>query len=346
MLSFKRKYQAVVDRDPHYEGLFIVAVKTTGIFCRPVCTARKPKIQNVEFFDTVDEAITRGYRACKVCKPLEDSGTEPQYIQTVLTRLKQDPHTKIKDNDLRSMGLEPNRVRRWFAKNYGLTFHDYQRKLKLNLAQEQLDSGKSVIQTAFDSGFDSLSGFNHRFQRIFGKSPTADGQQTVLHMTRIKTPLGPMFAAATDQGVCFLEFADRHNLQQSFEGLQRHLKGVLLPGEHPHLEQLEQEVDQYFSGYLKQFTVPLHLAGTNFQTKAWQTLLDIPYAQTWSYQQQAIAMQNQSAVRAVARANGQNRLAVIIPCHRVVGSDGKLRGYAGGLHRKKWLLEHEKSHFS
>jgi AraC family transcriptional regulator of adaptative response/methylated-DNA-[protein]-cysteine methyltransferase len=346
MISFKRKYQAIVERDPQYEGLFIVAVKTTGIFCRPVCSARKPKIENVEFFDTAPEAISKGYRACKVCKPLENSGSEPQYIRSILKRLKQDPHTKIKDKDLRAMGLEPNRVRRWFAKNYGYTFHHYQRKLKLNNAQEQLDEGKSVIQTAFDSGFDSLSGFNHRFQNIFGNAPTRDGHHTVLHMTRVKTPLGPMFAAATDRGVCFLEFADQHNLQQSFERLQKLLTGVLLPGEHPHLKQLETELEQYFDGRLQQFTVPLHLAGTEFQTKAWRSLLDIPYAQTRSYGQQARAISRQSAIRAVARANAQNRLAVIIPCHRVVGSDGKLRGYAGGLHRKKWLLEHEKSQLS
>lgn len=342
MLTFKQKYQALVRRDPQYEGLFIVAVKTTGIFCRPVCSARKPKMQNVEFFDCAQQAIEQGYRACKVCKPLQSSGAEPQYIRQLLDQLGKNPDIKIKDKDLRSMGLEPNKIRRWFHKNYGLTFHAYQRKMRLNKAYDQIETGKSVIYTAFDSGFESLSGFNQRFAETFGAAPTKGNHKTVLHMSRLTTPLGPMFAVATEKGICFLEFADQHNMQESFIGLQKRLSGVLLPGDHPYLKQLAYELDQYFAGKLKEFKVPLHFVGTEFQLQAWKELLEIPFAKTKSYAQQAGAMSRDSAVRAVARANGQNRLAIIIPCHRVVGSDGKLKGYAGGLHRKKWLLEHEK----
>ena len=343
-MTFDEKYEAILHRDNAYEGLFVVAVKTTNIFCRPVCTARKPKRENVEFYNTVKEAMDHGYRACKVCKPLEHAGTMPLEIANLLKRLNQEPNLKVKDQDLKSIGLEPNGVRRWFKKNYGMTFQAYQRMLRLNGAYQNLSSGKSVTHTAFDHGFDSLSGFGEGFQKIFGVPPSKSENKTIVHLLRLTTPLGPMFAGATDDGLCILEFTDQIRIEEGFKDLCKRLNAVLLPGTNNHLIQLQKELDEYFHKGRKDFTVPLFFPGTSFQKSVWEQLTTIPYGLTRSYSEQASLLGNVKAVRAVASANAQNRLAIIIPCHRVIGADGALRGYAGGLFRKQWLLDHEKKH--
>jgi len=150
-----------------------------------------------------------------------------------------------------------------------------------------------------------------------------------------------MFACASSQGLCLLEFTDRRMIETEFKDLMKRLNAVILPGNNPHLDQVEMELREYFQGKRKVFSVPLHTPGTVFQQTVWKGLRKIPYGQTRSYKEQALALDKPNAVRAVASANGRNRIAIIIPCHRVIGSDGKLVGYGGGLHRKKWLLDHE-----
>jgi AraC family transcriptional regulator, regulatory protein of adaptative response / methylated-DNA-[protein]-cysteine methyltransferase len=164
----------------------------------------------------------------------------------------------------------------------------------------------------------------------------------IIRFQHFQTPLGTMYGGATDTGVCFVEFIDRIHLDKELTRLGRDLNASLAPGEHPHLFTLEKELIEYFGQTRKEFTVPLHLTGTPFQRSVWQTLLEIPYGDTWSYKQQALRMNQLPAIRAVAAANGQNKHAIVIPCHRVVGSNGHLTGYAAGLAKKKWLLEFEK----
>jgi AraC family transcriptional regulator of adaptative response/methylated-DNA-[protein]-cysteine methyltransferase len=154
-----------------------------------------------------------------------------------------------------------------------------------------------------------------------------------------------MFACASKKGICLLEFTDRRMLETEFKDLRKRLNAVILPGENPHLDHVQSEMKEYFAGKRKTFTVPLDTPGTEFRQLVWRGLQDIPYGETRSYKQQAVALGNPKAVRAVASANGHNRITVIIPCHRVIGSDGSLTGYGGGLHRKKWLLDLEKENF-
>ena len=341
-LSFQEKYQIVVDKDASYEGIFITAVKTTGIFCRPTCTARKPKIENVVFYNNIDEAIQHGYRPCKVCKPLEQPGETPEYIEQILQELNEQPFLKIKDYDLVQRGIEPNKMRRWFKKNHNLTFQTYQRMLRINTAFHKISNGEDVTNTAFGTGFDSLSGFNSSYQNVFGHPASRAKNQNVINIARFATPIGPMFACATSKGVCLFEFSNRKMLETEFKDLRKRLNAVILPGPNKHLTQLEKEVTEYFDGKRKQFTLLLDTPGTEFQNQVWQVLHEIPYGQTRSYQQQAVLLNNPKAVRAVASANGHNRIAIIIPCHRVIGKNGQLTGYGGGLERKKWLLEFEK----
>ena len=209
MLTRERMYQAIVEKDGTFEGTFITAVKTTGIFCRPTCTARKPKIENVEFFKTASKAILKGYRPCKVCNPLEKPGETPGLIRNILDELNADPFKKYKDWDLIQKGIEPSTIRRWFLKNHGITFQAYQRMLRINSAFKKIQNGEPVTSVAYDAGYESLSGFSDSFRSIFGVSPSNSKNKKVIDMTRLETPLGTMFACAMEQGVCLLEFTDR-----------------------------------------------------------------------------------------------------------------------------------------
>ena len=343
-LSFEQKYAAIGQAGGEFEGLFITAVKTTGIFCRPSCRARKPKPENVVFYDTAQQALQHGYRPCKRCRPMEKLDETPAYIAEILGELSQNPYLRLKDQDLRARGVEPARIRRWFKRNHNLTFHAFQRMLRINHAFNRINNGGSVIDSAFDSGYESLSGFNQGYRSIFGAPPSQAGQSAVINITRFTTPLGPMFACASQEGLCLLDFTDRRMLETEFQELRRHLGAVILPGDNPHLAQARAELGEYFSGTRTRFEVALDAPGTQFQMQVWQLLQTIPYGQTRSYKEQARMLGNPAAIRAVGSANGRNRISIIIPCHRVIGSDGSLTGYGGGLQRKKWLLDFEKAH--
>jgi AraC family transcriptional regulator, regulatory protein of adaptative response / methylated-DNA-[protein]-cysteine methyltransferase len=343
-LSFDDKYNILVNRDPTYEGLFIVAVKTTKIFCKPVCTARNPRPENVTFYDTIEEAIENGFRPCKKCRPLEPVNALPPAFKALIDHLEAHPHERIKDSDLAQWDIAPSQIRRWFRKYYQTTFQTYQRNLRMSAAHQKINAGAGVSDTAFDSGFDSLSGFTERFRSTFGTAPSDASSTIVINVKQILTPLGPMYGGADENGIYFIEFFDRVKLEEELTALCKELNAVILPGQNTHLQQLETELGEYFDRQRTEFTVPLQLIGSAFQQDVWRTLMAIPYGTTWSYKQQALHMNNLLAIRAIAAANGQNKHAILIPCHRVIGSNGKLTGYAGGLHRKEWLLKLETEH--
>lgn len=342
MLTYQIMYKALVDKDVSYEGTFFAAVKTTGIFCRPTCTARKPKKENVEFYSTTKEAILKGYRPCKVCNPLEKLGETPNYIKNILKELNDNPSLKFKDWDLTQQGVEPSKIRRWFLKNHGITFQAYQRMYRINSAFKKIQNGEPVTSVAFDTGYESLSGFTDSFKSIFGVSPSNSKDKQIINITRLETPLGTMFACAAEQGICLLEFTDRKMLETELKSLAKQLNANIIQGANKHFDLLRRQLDEYFEGKRKEFTIQLFTPGTEFQQSVWKVLQTIPYGSTYSYKQQAIALKKPDAFRAVANANGMNRISIIIPCHRVIGEDGNLIGYGGGLWRKKWLLDLEK----
>jgi AraC family transcriptional regulator of adaptative response/methylated-DNA-[protein]-cysteine methyltransferase len=332
------RYQAILEKDPAYDGLFYTAVKTTGIFCKPTCTARKPKRENVEFFPTTKDAMLHGYRPCKVCNPLVAVQETPAYVTTLLQELSADPSLKFKDHDLVELGIEPSKIRRWFLKHHGITFQAYQRIFRINSAFKKIQSGDPVTAVAFDSGYESLSGFADSFKSVFGISPSKSKMQQVIDMTRLETPLGPMLACAVQQGICLLEFTDRKMLETELKTLAKVLNATIVQGDNPHFGQLSAELGEYFEGKRETFTVPLFTPGTEFQQRVWAELQNIPYGSMRSYKEQSIALGNLLAIRAVAMANGMNRISIIIPCHRVIGSNGEMTGYGGGIWRKQKLL--------
>ncbi len=338
--EMERAYRA---RDASYDGIFFLGVRTTGIFCRPSCPARSPRPENVEFFGTVAAALFAGYRPCLRCHPLEADGRPPEWVAGLLETIDGSPAKRLTDSDLRTAGVVPARARRNFRPHYGMTFQAYCRARRMGGALEQLRRGCDLDDVALDNGYDSHSGFRDAFVRTFGRPPGQGRAGDALLVTWMESPVGPLVAGANSEGVCLLEFSDRRMLDSQFATLRKRFACSIVPGENAHLQQLRSELAAYFVRTLRRFTVPLVYPGTPFQQRVWSELLRIPYGETRSYEALADACGCPGAQRAVGRANGTNRIAIVIPCHRVVNKDGQLGGYGGGLWRKQILLDLERS---
>ena len=341
MPSIEEMYRALCERDSEYDGLFFVGVRTTGVFCRTVCPARKPKLENVDFYRTVNDALSAGFRPCKKCRPLEAAGSVPDWLRPLLAEFEKDIGRRWTDADIRQFAVEPVRVRRWFKQNHGMTFHGYMRSRRLSMAMGQIQVGKQTLGAALENGYESKSGFNAAFKKWSGVAPSQAGNGSPICVSRILTPLGPMVAAVVDECLCLLEFADRRMLETQFKRVSRIHRRTFANANHAIIEQTQNEMSEYFDGEREQFSVPLSIKGSDFQVSVWNQLMKIPYGSTTSYENIATRIKNPKAQRAVGRANGDNRIAIIVPCHRVIRSDGSISGYGGQVWRKKWLLEHE-----
>jgi AraC family transcriptional regulator of adaptative response/methylated-DNA-[protein]-cysteine methyltransferase len=250
----------------------------------------------------------------------------------------------VQAHDLRDRGLDPGRVRRWFVSNYGMTFAAYCRAKRLGAALQQLRGGAAVDDVVFDSGYRSHSGFRDAFDKTFGQAPGKGRSMEPVVTTMIESPVGPLLAGARDAGICLLEFTDRRMLEAQMLTVQRRLGAALVPGEHPWLAQLTAELGEYFAAKRRDFTLPLVAPGTAFQEQVWAELLKIPYGQTICYEELAQRVGRPGASRAVGPANGMNRIAIVIPCHRVLNKSGQLGGYGGGMWRKQTLLQLDLGH--
>lgn len=237
-----------------------------------------------------------------------------QGMSKLLTETAKDPSMVLKDHSLHRRGIDPDRLRRWFQTTHGMTFQDYLRLQRII----------------------TLCGRMHH--RV---SPAPQTGEDEVVVTRLSTPLGPMLAGASRAGVCLLEFMDRRMLETQLRRLNRYFGPGLDAGASEYFGVLNAQLEEYFAGARMTFSVPLDVPGTPFQNRAWEALMTIPYGETRSYQDQAAAIGQPTAVRAVARANGDNRVSIVIPCHRVIGKDGSLTGYGGKLWRKRKLLDLE-----
>lgn len=300
---------AVLRGDQTFDGLFFTAVKTTGVFCRPSCPDLKPNIKSLQFFLTIASAVGMGYRPCLRCNPLEDS-TAPGWISDVLRLLEDSARKQLSNEELAAHGFDPAKLRRFFRSRCGMTFEAYGRTLRL--------AGK----------------FTYTAGEIAPADPVPEAPSAGICTARIETPIGPMVATATGDAVCLLEFGDRRGLARQMETAPR--------DGNPVLDRLRAELSEYFDGVRRRFDVPVTFRGTPFQERVWRLLLEIPYGGTCSYEELALRTGNPEAVRAVARANGANRIAILIPCHRVRNKSGAIGGYGGGLWRKHALLELER----
>jgi AraC family transcriptional regulator of adaptative response/methylated-DNA-[protein]-cysteine methyltransferase len=340
--SSETMFRALVNRDRSFEGIFFVGVRTTGIFCRPTCTAKKPARENVDFFPTPSEALHSGYRPCLRCHPMDPDKRPPRLIERLRTEVERAPDGRLTDKELAAMAIDPSTARRQFKRHYGMTFQAYHRARRMGLALREVRKGARVDEARNGSGFESESGFREAFTRIFGEPPTTAKTRGGLFAQRIETPLGAMIAVADDEGLRLLEFIDRRATERELSTLRKRLRTNVVPGEHPHLTAMQQQLDDYFSGKQLEFDIPLAPVGSDFQLRAWEILRSIPVGETRSYSWMAERLGDRNARRAVGRANGTNMICIVIPCHRVIRADGTLCGYGGGLWRKKWLLDHER----
>ncbi len=334
--------KAVYAKDSSYDGIFFTAVKTTNIFCRPSCTARKPLERNIEFFPTAREALFAGYRPCKRCKPMEVNGSQPEWVKNLMDMADNAGQRRIHDYDIRRAGIEPARARRYFLKNYGITFHAYCRSRRLGEALSKIREGEKLDELVFTNGYESHSGFRDAFTKLFGTPPGKSRTSECVVTSLESSPLGPILLAADSKGLCLTEFSDRRMLEYQIKTLKKYFGNAIVPGNNKHLEQAKEELKYYFEGKLHNFKVPITYPGTDFQKKVWGELIKIPYGKTISYEELANRVGIPGASRAVGTANGMNRIGIIIPCHRVVNKNGKLGGYGGGLWRKQWLLDMER----
>lgn len=335
-------YAALIARDPAYDGFAFVGVKSTGIFCRLTCPARKPKRENSTFYSSIVGAMEAGFRPCKRCCPLSLGGEKDPLVQKLLTALENSPDKKWSEEDFIAMQLDPSTVRRAFKRQFGITFLEMARLRRLGKGVEYLTLGNHVIDAQIEANYASGSGFRAAIARLIGVVPRDAKGFSFLKAEWLDTPIGTMLAIADSQALHLLEFIDRKGLPNEIKRLKEGSGSQIIMARTPVIDLLEQELTAYFSGQLKVFTTPLATFGSPFTRHVWDALRAIPLGELRSYSAIAREIGRDSASRAVARANGANQISLLIPCHRVIGADGSLTGYGGGVWRKRWLIEHEK----
>lgn len=334
-------YDALIARDSAYEGRVYVGVVSTGIFCRLSCPARKPLKENCRFFASIPECIADGFRPCKRCCPLQPAAEADVSVDRLLRALEAQPQRRWREDDVTEMGFDPSTVRRSFRRHFGITFLEMARQERLRQGFQTLVQGERVIDAQIDAGFESPDAFRNAFARILGLAPAQLQKDGLLRADWIKTPLGTMIAVCDQSALHLLEFSDRKALPQELKKLYKASHGAIGIGRYPAHDMLEHELDAFFAGRSAKFTIPLVMHGSAFTRDVWRVLQHIGAGQTRSYSEIARAVEKPLAVRAVARANGANQIAIIVPCHRVIGADGSLTGYGGGLWRKQKLIEIE-----
>ncbi len=324
-------------RDRSLDGQFVGAVKTTGIYCKPSCPARRPLRENVAFYWTPADARAAGYRACRRCLP-DDVGRDAEGIAKALALIAACEEVPSLDQLAAAAGYAPHHFHRIFKRATGVTPAAYARAERAKRAALALDGQPSVTQAIYEAGYSGPSRFYAESKGRLGMTPSAwknGGAGAVIRWAVVDTALGKMLVAATEKGICRLSFdEDEGALRQRFPS------ATLLPADDAMRTLIDGAV-QAVARPSAMPSLPLDVAGTAFQQAVWQELQRIPPGQTRTYAQIAAAVGKPGAVRAAGTANGANRVAVLIPCHRVIGTDGTLRGYAYGTERKRKLLEQE-----
>ena len=334
-------YEALKQNDPSYEGRVFVAVKSTGIFCRLTCPARTPLQKNCTFYKTVSECLSAGYRPCKRCHPLGTRSNSDPLFKSLLTALSDQPDKRWSEQEITALGFDPSTVRRAFKKEFGITFLEMSRQLRLGQGFTALSNGDRVIDAQVDAGFESPSAFRTAFIKQFGLKPSDNTKDALFFLSWHETPVGTLLSVTDHRSLHLLEFLDRKALPAELKKMFAFSKGRIAFGTSKLTKLVDLQLRAYFAGELPKFDLPIVLHGTDFTKTVWKALCDIPAGETRSYGELAQTIGKPSASRAVARANGCNQIAIVVPCHRVIGSDGSLTGYGGGLWRKQKLLEIE-----
>ncbi|MFN3229380.1 MAG: bifunctional transcriptional activator/DNA repair enzyme AdaA [Asticcacaulis sp.] len=335
-------YAALMARDDRFDGQAYVGVSSTGVFCRLTCPARKPRFENCSFFPTIEACLNAGFRACRRCHPIEAAAKSDPIVLSLLALLEASPGERWSEPRIAALGYDLSTVRRAFKRHYGMTFLELARMYRLREGFSVLAAGGAVLEAQLEASFESASAFRVAFARLVGCSPNDLKSEGMLRATWIPTPLGDMIAVSSPSHLHLLEFLDRKLLPTELRHLQADAKDKIGLGDFPPSQQIRAELEDYFAARSGQFLTPVKPRGSPFSHEVWAALREIPPGETRSYADIAQAIGRPQAVRAVARANGANPIALVIPCHRVIGSDGSLTGYGGGLWRKQRLIEIER----
>lgn len=334
-------YTALLSKDCNYDGLFFVGIKTTGVFCHATCPARKPKFENCIFFKTAEASLLAGFRPCKRCHPLSYPKEMSPMVKDLIKLVEDNPEKRWNDTDFEKLGIHSATARRQFKQKFGMTFVQYARSRRMGIALKSIRLGESVINTQIDTGYESASGFYDAFSKIMGRAPSKHKDITMLYAQWLDTPLGSMLSISSDDALVLLEFVDRRGLEREIERLRNRLNAIIIPKENTISNSIRDDLDNYFSGNNLEFKTPIEYIGSTFQMSVWNALRAIPAGTTSTYKDLAKRIGNDKSSRAVGNANGANQLSLIIPCHRIIESNGGLGGYGGGTQRKQWLLDHE-----
>ncbi len=335
------RWQAVLTRDPGADGSFYYAVRSTGIYCRPTCPSRRPRRENVAFFETPEAAEQAGFRACQRCRPSEVSSRESAVarVKQLLERSETPPSLQELGE---AVGMSPFHLQRVFKQATGLSPKAYSAGLRAERLKERLKEGASVTEALYEAGYGSSRALYEKAPELLGMSPGTyrkGGAGAHIRFAVADSPIGQVLVAATEQGVCAVRIGERQALMDELRAEFPRATLTEDPGAvAPYLESLLSGL----SGDTRT-VVTLDVKATPFQQRVWSALQRIPYGETRSYKQVAEMIGEPTAVRAVARACATNPVALVVPCHRVVRSGGDLSGYRWGVERKRVLLEMERS---
>lgn len=340
-------WQAVVDRDRSHDGRFVFAVSTTGVYCRPSCAAKRPRRENVTFYTTPEQAERAGYRACLRCRPRAISAN-PQLdrVREICRYIERNLDEPMTLHRLaRAFHQSAFHLQRTFKSVLGVTPRAYADSCRMNQLKRNLQAGHAVTRAMYDAGYSSSSRLYERTSSQLGMTP--DKYRRGAIATRIRytfadSPLGRMLVAATDKGLCAIQFGDSE--EQLMQGLKHEFPFAQQQREDHGLRAWTETLLARLRGQKLNSALPLDIQATAFQRRVWEYLQTIPYGSTRSYSEVANAIGEPKATRAVAQACASNRIAVAVPCHRVIRQDGDLGGYRWGIERKEMLLALEGEH--
>lgn len=337
-------WQAFKNRDKRFDGVFWTAVKTTKIFCKPSCTAKLPKVENIDFYKTWQDAESKGFRACLRCKPKTTETINPQVEIIVKTCELLETIENLTLEELGEMlKINPTHLQKIFKEIVGVSPKKYAENLRLEKFKSEIKKGNDVVNSMYEAGFGSSRALYENVSEKLGMTPKnykQGGKNVKINYTIADCKLGKILVAKTEKGLCSVTLGDDENFLS--ENLQREFPKAEITENNAELKEFVEAILQNLEGNKKTHDLPLDLQATAFQMRVWEILRKIPFGETLSYKQVAEKIGDEKAVRAVASACARNRVAIVIPCHRVIGSNGSLSGYRWGIERKKKLLELEK----
>lgn len=338
-------WDAVTAKDARFNGAFVFGVKTTGIFCRPSCSARLPKRENVVFFDRFEAAEKKGFRACLRCRPSQKDAVDPQIALVLRACELIEADGEINLIDLSGeLNLSPSHFQRTFKEIVGVSPKKYAESRRLDKFKLEIRGGSDVVTAMYEAGFGSSSRLYEKALENLGMTPgiyKKGGKGMKINYIITESELGRLMVARTPRGICSVTFGEQD--EKLAEGLRLEFPNAEITKDDRDLKTAVEAILKYLAGKNRRLVLPLDLQATAFQMEVWDFLRKIPYGETRSYSEVATELGDRKKVRAVAQACARNRIALAIPCHRVIASNGGLSGYRWGIERKKTLLEKERT---